>query len=91
MTSIDLKHVYVAAFSDLSTSVTLAAGVLSRPGNTVQRPGQDTSGRGLAHPPRPGKDKRLCKAVLSNRIAQRLRDATLPDNIGKFLRSPLTG
>ena len=88
---IDLEHVDVAALGNLAAGVALAAGVHRRPGETVERAGQNARGRGLADTPRSRKDKRLRETVLPDGVAQGLRHATLADDVIEPLRAPLAG
>ena len=51
---------------------------------------EDPGGRRLADAARPGEDERLRDPVGGDRVAQRLRDAALPDDVIEPLRAPFS-
>ena len=88
---VDLEHVHVAALSDLDARVADAARIGRRSMDAVQPARQDAGGRGLPDTARAGEDKRLRDALGGDRVAQRLRDAALADDVIEPLRTPLAG
>ena len=89
--SVDLEDVHVAPLSDLAAGVALTTRVGGRPLVAIEAAGKDASGRRLADPARAGEHERLCNAADRDRVAQRLRHATLTDHVVESLRAPLAG
>ena len=88
---VDLEHVHVAPLGNLDAGVARAAGVRRRALFTVEAAREDARGRRLADPAGAGKYERLRDAFGRDRVAQRLRDATLADHVVKPLRAPFAG
>ena len=88
---VDLEHVHVTALSNLDARVAHAARIGRGSLDAVQPARQDAGGRGLPDTARAGEDKRLRDALGGDRVAQRLRDAALADDVIEPLRAPLAG
>ena len=85
---VDLEDVDVAALRDLDAGVADAAGIGGRTLLAVQAAREDARRRRLADAARAGEDERLGDAAGGNRVAQRLRDAALADDVVEALRPP---
>ena len=88
---VDLEDVDVAALSDLDAGVADSARIRGRPLDAVQRARENPRRRGLADAARPGEDKRLRDPLRRNRVAERLGDAALADDVIEPLRPPFAG
>ena len=85
---VDLEDVHVAPVGDLDAGVAGAARIGGRALLAVQRARQDARRRGLADAARAGEDERLRDPLRADGVAQRLRDAALPDDVIEPLRAP---
>ena len=86
---VDLEHVEIAPLADLDAHVAGAARVGGGPPLAVERPGQDPGGRRLADAARAGKDESLRDAPGDERVAERLGDALLTDDLIEAPGPPL--
>src|SRR5207249_10048692 len=87
--AVDLLDVEARARRDLLARVALPARISRRSLHAVQRLGEETRGRGLAHPPRAGEEERVADAARSERGAQRSGDGRLTHDLVDGLVPPV--
>ena len=88
---VDLQHVHVLAGADAAADVALVAGDRGGTLFAVQRLGQDSGGRGLAHPACAGEKIGMAHAMGRDGVRQGLGNVLLPDQLGKGLRPVAAG
>ena len=83
---VELDEIEERAGRDRQAVLALAAGLaVGAELETVERPGEDAGGGGLARAARPGEEVRVAGAVLAHRVAQRVGDVILADQLGEVL------
>ena len=85
--SVHLQHVDVAAIGDSQADVACVAGFFSRPLNTIQGLGEDSSGRSLADAAGTRKQVGVPDTILPNGIRQSLGNLVLANQLGEELRA----
>ena len=86
---VDFEHIDVAALCDLDALVTLAAGIWGWAVLAIESSCKNACRSRLTNATWPGKHERLCEPGARDRVAQRLCDTALSDNVLEPLGSIL--
>ena len=89
--AVDLDDVNRVAARNFQTTLALPARLRGRTFFAIQRLGQDTRGRGLAHAAHAGEEIRMGHLLAEDRVPQRLHDVRLPDQLFECARTKFSG